>query len=147
MKKLLCPITGVYVPRFALCTFLGFIFIFIYDFILHSQILMSIYEQTPHLWRTAEEMERFFPVMLLTQFLTAFITALIYTRNHEGKGIGEGIRFGILLGLLMGVFMAASYAWMPISSILAAAWFVGGFLQGLGLGVIYSLTYRPEKTK
>lgn len=143
MKDFKCPITGANVPRLLLSIVAGFAFIFAYDFILHAKILMDEYLQTPQLWRTEEDMKAHFWWMNLNQLLIAAITAFIFTRNYEGKGIGEGLRFGAMIGALMGVIMAGSYAWMPISMNLALAWLAGGFVMGLGLGVIYSFTYRP----
>lgn len=137
-----CPICGINIPRFALSAIAGFIFIFASDFAIHGNLLMEIYEQTADLWRPKESMQDFFPFMLGAQFLIAAITAFIFTRNYEGKGIVEGARFGIMLGLLFAVMMSMSYAWSPIPATLAGAWAAAGLLQGIGLGVIYSLTYR-----
>ncbi|MGB4057497.1 MAG: hypothetical protein WBK77_05390 [Alphaproteobacteria bacterium] len=144
MKNMCCPITGAYLPRFLPAVLLGFGFIFLSGFILHGQILMSTYEQTPQLWRTPEEMGQYFPFMLLMQFLTAFFVGVLYIKNHEGKGACEGIRFGIMVGLLMGVLHMCAYAWMPISLNLALAWFADGLIKGLGLGLIFSLIYKPS---
>lgn len=143
MKDLKCPITGVNVPRFLLAALAGFAFIYVYDYVLHVMILMDSYLETPQLWRSEEDMMAHGWWMYLTQFLTALITALIFTRNYEGKGIAEGLRYGAMIGALMGVIMAGSYAWMPISMALALSWLAGGFVMGLGLGVLYALLYRP----
>jgi hypothetical protein len=140
-KSLHCPITGVNIPRLLLSSITGFVFIFALDFLIHGNLLTTTYEQTPQLWRDPDTMMSFFPYMLGTQFLIALITAFIFTRNYEGKGLGEGLRFGILLGLFMGVLMSASFAWMPISPMLAASWFGSGVATGLGLGLIFALTY------
>lgn len=137
-----CPICGINIPRFALSAVVGFIFIFVTDFIIHGTILKDIYAQTPDLWRPEEDMMTYFPYMVAGQFLIAAITAFIFTRNYEGKGFQEGVRFGIMLGLLFSVMMSISYAWMPISTLLAVYWAASGLMQGLGLGIIFSLTYR-----
>ena len=91
MNKLICPISGVSIPHFLLSALLGFIFIFVFDFVVHGKILMAIYQTTPQLWRTPEDMQAHGYWMLLVQGLTALITAFIYTRNHEGKGLAEGV--------------------------------------------------------
>ncbi len=142
MKNLYCPLTGAYIPRFLPCVLIGFAFILGFNYIEHAKVLMSTYEQTPNLWRTPEDMNLHFKFLLLTQFLTAFLTAAIYTKGHEGKGACEGVRYGLLIGALMGVLMAAPYGWTPVSFDLAKAWFVGGLLEGLGLGILYSLIYK-----
>ncbi len=139
-----CPISGTCIKPFLLSLVAGFAFIWVFDFILHANLLMDTYLQTPQLWRSEADMKEKFPFMLFNQFLIAFITAFIFTRHYEGKGIGEGVRYGILIGLLLGVEMMGSYAWMPISSTLALAWFFGGLAKGVGLGVVYALTYRDK---
>lgn len=142
MMNKICPITGVNRPRLLLSFAAGFAFIFIFDFIVHSQLLMPLYLETPQLWRTPADMQAHFGWMAMTQAFLAFISAFIFTRNFEGKGIAEGVRFGLMIGLLLGVSMAGSYAWSPISLTLALSWLAAGTAMGLGLGVIYSLTYR-----
>jgi len=137
-----CPITKTNIPRYLLSVFAGFIFIFISDYGIHQNLLMGLYEQTTQFWRSPETMMDFFPLMLGAQFLMAAITAYIFTRNCEDKGIMEGVRFGIPLGLLFALMMSMSYVWMPIPLALAGGWAASGFAQGLGLGIIYSLTYK-----
>lgn len=137
-----CPLTGVYLPRFILSVLAGFVFLFGYEWLLHGVWLMDLYIQTANLWRTPDEMYTLFPFQLLSQFALSLVSALFFTRHYEARGMGEGMRFGFLLGLVFGVMMASSFVWMPIPGALAVAWFAGGLLQGLGLGVVFSLTYR-----
>lgn len=143
MKKMRCPVTGVYIPRFLPCLILGFIYIMGLNMFVHGTLLMDQYELTQSLWRTPEDMQAHFNFMMLNQFLVVFIAGVIYSRNHEGKGIGEGARYGLMLGALIGVLRMAPYAWTPVSFDLAMAWFGGGLAEGLGLGIIYSLIYKP----
>lgn len=143
MKDFKCPITGANVPKLLLSIIAGYAFVFAFDMALHVGLLMDTYLTTPQLWRTEADMEQVRWWGTLMAVLKVVITAFIFTRNFEGKGLCEGLRFGAMIGALLGVEMAASYAWMPISMDLALAWLAGGFVQGLGLGVIYSFTYRP----
>ena len=135
-----CPVTGVNIPRFLASAAAGFVFIFVSDFVIHGQILADTYAQTPDLWRPHDEM--IMEWMMGGQILLALITAFIFTRNYEGKGLKEGLRFGIMLGALFAVMMSFSYAWMPISLMLALSWAASGIVQGLGLGIIFALIYR-----
>ncbi len=137
-----CPICGINIPRYVLTTVTGFIFLFATDYLIHGTILKDIYAETAELWRPESDMKTYLPFMLAGQFLIAAITAFIFTRNYEGKGFQEGVRFGILLGLLFSVMMSISYVWLPISLLLAIYWACAGLMQGLGLGIIFSLTYR-----
>ena len=134
------------IKRFSLCSFVGFIFIFIYEYLIHGVLLVPTYELTPQLWRPMESMQEFMPIMTAVQLLTAAILCFIYTRHHEGKGISEGLRFGAMLGLLIGMLSFSSYAYMPISITLGLSWFGACFVKTIGLGVIFSLLYKNKKT-
>jgi hypothetical protein len=137
-----CPVTGVNIKNFIIALIFGFAFLFVFDMILHGNILIALYDQTPELWRTPDDMMANFYFTLLTEFLTVFTTLLVFTRHFEKKGIAEGVRFGILIGLVLAVQMAAPYGWLTISPLLAFGWFVGGIAQGIALGMIYAVFYR-----
>ena len=62
--------------------------------------------------------------------------------NYEDKGLGEGLRFGIPMGILLGLLQAGMYPYLPISVELAFAWFLGGLIQGIGIGLVLAYTYK-----
>ena len=130
--------------RLALCTIFGFAFIFGFSYIVHGDLLASLYEETPMLWRPQDAISDFFPYMLLSQFLLAAVTSYMFTQNYENDGIAEGMRFGLLLGVMLAVLWAMPFSYMPISATLAMAWAMEGILMGLGLGIIYALFYRDH---
>ena len=137
-----CPVTKVYLPRFIPAFLATFVFIAVFEYVVHGVWLLDHYNQTPQLWRSLEDMQQYFVFGFIIQALTAFIIGLIYTRNYENKGPAEGLRFGLLLGLLIGVGSAAAYGWMPISQTLATLWFFTGLAKGIGSGVVFGLIYR-----
>ncbi|MEM7618192.1 MAG: hypothetical protein AAF244_02295 [Pseudomonadota bacterium] len=130
--------------RYALSVIAGFIFVFVFEYMLHGNLLMGLYEQTSNLWRSTEEMEKYAPFMGLVQFLTVVILAFIFTCNFENKGVTEGARFGLLIGLLFGVGMIGMYAYMPIPMALAVAWFIGTLIEMTALGIVFSLTCKEK---
>jgi hypothetical protein len=140
-----CPLTGVCLKRFIVTVIAGFIFAYAYDWFVNANFMMDLYDQTPQLWRSEANMQETLWVIWLYELLLVWVSAFLFTRNYENKGMGEGVRFGVILGLLLGIEMAASYAWLPISGELAIAWFVTSLIKGIGLGVIYALTYRDDK--
>lgn len=142
-KGIKCPITGNNISSIIFCTVAGFVYIFGLDYLVHVKWLSGIYAQTSQLWRTAEEMGQNFYFMQLINLVIAFTAAELYGRFANKMSVGEGIRFGIVLGLLLGAIYAAPYAWLPISGVLAIKWFISGLAKGLGLGILYSLIYRP----
>ncbi len=142
-----CPLTGAPLWQLLISTLLCFAFIFGFSFVLHNQLLMSTYANTKHLWRPASDMDSYFTFMLLTQFVTAFVVSGLYSKYCGGCGVMKGLRFGGLVGILFGTMSVSSYAWLPISWDLAQAWFLGGLIQGLGLGMICWMAFKSCDSK
>lgn len=130
------------VMRYLAASVAAFVFIFVFEFLWHGQLLGGLYQATQSLWRPQAEMGTYFPLIPLYQALLALVIVFLFTRHHEGKGIGEGVRFGFYLGILLGIVAASMYVFMPIPGVLALGWFAGSFIVGLGSGVIASLVYR-----
>jgi len=130
------------VKRYFITSLVGFIFVFVYDAIVHGHLIMPLYDETADLWRGEEEMGQYFPLMIMVQLFMTAILAYIFTRHYEDKGIGEGVRFGVMIGLFVAIGWFGMIAYMPIPITLAGAWFAASFVQMLGLGVIFSLIYK-----
>ena len=126
--------------RYVISLFVVFVFVFLYEFLVHWFLLKDIYTQTAQLWRPEEEMNMFF--MFMSQFGFSAVIAYIFTLHYEDKGIGEGIRFGLCIGLLLGSIDIATYSYMPIPMVLTLSWVLASLLKGLGSGVILSLVYK-----
>lgn len=126
--------------RFILTVLVAFIFVFLYEFLIHAVLLMDSYSDLAYLWRA--EGEEKMEILFLSQFLFSLFAVFLYTRNHEGKGVTEGLRFGLYLGLIMAVVGLGSYAFMPIPFSLTFAWMLTSFVECLGIGVIASVLYR-----
>lgn len=132
------------IKKFVPTVIAGFVFVFLYEWLFHGNMLMGLYARTANLWRSVEDMQAHMPLMMAMQFTFVLILAFIFTRNYEGRGIGEGLRFGIYMGALMGFTAFSTYCFMPISFTLALAWLIGTFIEVLGLGVIFALTYKTK---
>jgi hypothetical protein len=130
------------VKRYLAASAATFVFIFVFEFLWHGQLLGGLYQATQSLWRPETEMGTYFPLIPLYQALLALVIVFLFTRHYEGKGIGEGVRFGCTIGALLGILSASMYVFMPVPGVLALGWFVGWFLGGLGSGMIASLVYR-----
>lgn len=130
--------------RFAITALVGFAFIFAYEFVVHGILLKSGYMATATLWRPEADMQKLFPFMLVIQFIMAVVLAWIYAQNHEGKGINEGLRYGSYIGLLLGVMSFGMYAYMPLPFDLALKMGAAALLEGILLGVVFSLVYKSK---
>jgi hypothetical protein len=93
----------------------------ILDIIIHGNLLMGLYMQTMHLWRPESEMMPVF--MNIITIVSSLLFVLIYCQLVKEKNASNGIKLGVIVGLLIGTLSGlGSYAYMPIPSILAAAW-------------------------
>lgn len=126
--------------RYVISVLATFVFVFLYDFLVHGFLLGDLYRQTAQLWRSEEEYKM--PVMLMSEFGFSAVLAYIFTLNYEGKGVGEGVRFGLWIGMLLGAIEIGKYSYMPVPIILMLSWVLAALLTGLGSGIVLSLVYK-----
>lgn len=104
---------------------------------------MSIYTETPNIWRSPDQMAAYIPFNIAIMGLLAVWLSFIFTRLFKEGGWKNGLRFGIYVGVLSGIQAVGSYYFLPISTLLAACWFaafmVESILGGLLIGIIYHL--------
>ncbi len=84
MKKTLLAIVAV------------FILWAILDYLLHGVILMSVYSETPELWRPMEEMRMGLMYVVSFIFTACFIT--IYAAMISDKGMKMALQYGFVFG-------------------------------------------------
>lgn len=138
-----------------------FIFLYVFNMVVHGTLLMDEYLKTADLWRSEEEMRAlgFHWWIIYYALLSAVVVCWFKkTRPSLSKLSGAeamttccpvksgGWCFGLKLGLVMGLLMAVSYLYMPIGESLAVKWFLTGLAQGLGVGVILGMTCKGTNT-
>lgn len=128
--------------RFVMMCLAGFVFVFVFDYLIHGIILKAEYKDTSIFWRNPSDMKIYFPMAAMLQLMSVFVLGYIFTRNFEEKGVREGVRFGLTLGLLVGICSFSMYAYMPITLTLALSWLTSSILEVIGLGVIFALLYK-----
>ena len=126
--------------RYAISVLVAFVFIFLYEFLVHGKLLMDLYTQTKELWRPEGEGNMLF--LFASQLGFAAVAAYIFTLHYEGKGVGEGVRFGLCIGMLVGSIEIGTYCYMPIPMVLMLSWVLASLVKGLGTGVVLSLVYK-----
>ena len=121
--------------KIALGTVVVFISWEILDYIIHSVILMGIYERTPQLWRPTAEMKM--GLMILVTFLSALFFVYLYARFVGEKSLQRGLFFGFVFGLATGISMGyGTYTVMPIPYSLALGWFLGSVVESSVAGLL-----------
>lgn len=126
--------------RFIIAGICAFIFVFIYEFIVHGFLMMDLYEQTSDVWRPQEESNMV--IMLLSQFLFAIAVAFFYPVVGLDTDCKKGMPFGTGLGLVMAAPQIATYCYLPIPLKISLFWalivFVKAFLTVLIVSKIYN---------
>lgn len=137
-----------------------FVFMYVYEMIVHGHLLMGMYEQTAALWRPQADMAQYAPWFLLRYALLAMVVTCLYKKlchcapSAACQTGGEPMKktcpyqkalcFGMKIGMIMGIMQASAYIYMPIPGSLAVAWFVASMVEGLGFGVILALLCKKK---
>ena len=78
-----------------------FIVWFIGSFVVHGVLLRSDYMQLAGLFRTEDDQQKYFPLMLLAHVILSGAFVWIYARGVEAKPwVAQGARFGVAVALL-----------------------------------------------
>ena len=125
--------------RCAMAVAAAFVFVFLYDMLVHGYLLMGMYNETSEVWRPMEEHKMSF--ILLAQLAYSAMAAYIFTLNYEDAGVPEGVRYGLLIGCLVGSIQIGSQAYLPIPLALTVSWVVQEVVRGVGTGIVLSLVY------
>ena len=71
------------------------------SFVVHGVLLRPNYMQLTNLFRTEEDQQRYFPLMILAHVILSGAFVWIYARGAEAKPwLAQGIRFGVAVALL-----------------------------------------------
>ena len=116
------------------------------SFAVHGTWLQQMYAGFPNLFRTQEDTQQYFYLMLLAHIIMAGAFVWIYQRGAEDKPpITQGLRFGAAIALLAVVPTYMIYfVVQPISAALAMRQTIGDAVLCLVLGVIVAFLNRPQ---
>ena len=130
--------------RFVLAALVSFVFIFIYEFIVHGNLMLGLYEQTAEVWRPQEEADLL--VMFISQVLFAVALAFFYPIvGLDDASCKKALPFGIGLGLVMAMPQIATYTYLPIPISISLLWALITFVKVLGASYIVSKIYNWKK--
>ena len=122
----------------------AFITVFATDFLIHGLWLAPVYKATAHLWRPEAEMQSHMGWLSAGQLLAAVTFVLIWAKGFAQTAC---IKCAVIYGLCMGLFSQAttliSYAVSPLTLEIVWKWFVSGVLQGVVVGIVVFLVYKP----
>lgn len=133
---------NVNIKRLLLAAIAVFVFIFLYEFLIHGMLLMPIYQSTPQVWRDFAVMEANMPLSMGVQLASVFWLAFAFSQLYPEGGIKKGLLFGLFFGVFAGILNASWYLVLPVSETLGWSWFVFSFLEVLAAGAILGAIYR-----
>lgn len=134
----------MHIKRYLLASVAFFVFIFIYEMILHGFLLSPIYETTAHIWRSLAEMQGNIPKGIAFQIGLAFWTTFAFSQMYKEGGVSNGLKFGLFFGGFAAILTSNWYLWLPVSSLLGIYWFIIGLGKGLIGGLIIGSIYHQQ---
>ena len=136
---------GVNPKRLILALAAVFAGIFATNFLIHGVWLQNTYKETAGLWRSEAEMQAHMGWLMLGQFIMAATFVVVWAKGFADTAC---IRCACMYGLFMGLFSQAAtlitYAVQPFPASIAAKWFLSGLAQGVLIGVLVFLVYKPK---
>ena len=132
--------------KFLIALIVVFVLLELTNYVIHSVILMSVYESLKEHFRTMEEMGSKMWIMYVVDIVWSFFFVFFFVKGYENKGLGEGIRYGIYIGLFTSFVAAyAQYVVYPLTYSLILQWFIYGLIQAVILGIASALIYKPKE--
>ncbi len=158
-----CPKKQCFISVIAL-----FVFLYAFEYVLNGHVLMGMYNETPQLWRSPEEMAQYAPWFPVRYLLLAMVITCLFKKMCKCDNVGgntaeasaevpacgtgkpccpskKAVCFGTKIGLLMGILAASCYIWMPISGMLAIAWLVSHIIEGIGIGIVLACVWKKKE--
>jgi hypothetical protein len=108
----------------------AFVFVFVFEFLVHGFLLKGSYDATSSVWRPQQQSNM--AVMLLSQFLFAMALAFFYPILGDDKDCKKAMPFGFGLGLVMAMPQIASYSYLPIPISISLYWALASFVKAAG---------------
>lgn len=130
------------ITRFAIASVGAFIFISLYEMLVHVFLMADFYHQTASVWRSPEESSM--PIMLLSQGLFAAALAFFYPIVGLDNECKKGLPFGFGLGLVMAMPQIGTYSYLPIPLTLSLLWAAIVFVEVICASFIISKIYNWE---
>lgn len=121
-----------------------YIFIFVYEFVLHGILLKPWYEETIQLWRG--ETECVMAALLGGQLLFAAALTAVYAVGIKGACVKDGLRYGVMLLALFVPQHIMMHGVAPYPLKLTLAWIVGSGIEMILVGVLLGALCRPART-
>ena len=131
--------------RYLIGSLVVFVYLFLIEWVFHSFIMGSYYEQSIELLRSEETGSSYFFWMIAGFLILAFGFCYIFLKGYENKGICEGMRFGLYVGITFSVSTSLiNYAVFPYPGSWVIGWVIGETIILVLAGAIMAILYKPK---
>ncbi len=132
-------------PRIAIAGLAATVAFFVYGYLVFGLLIAKEYAPYPGVYRSAEAIQPYIPLGLVSTLLAIVVLAAIYAKGYEGgSGLKEGLRFGLLVGLFMVCAVVGDeYVTLNIGRGLATAMAAGRLVEWIVVGATIGLVYKP----
>lgn len=129
------------------------VFTFLFDFIVHGNLLMSMYLPYAKLFRPMEQMESMTAWCFGYHIGMALLFAFGFMQWRDKIKVGKvftsecpyrkGMKFGLWVGALLGAPQLMTYMWLPFDSAnLPIAWALAELIKWALAGALLSKLYK-----
>lgn len=125
----------------------AWIFVFAFGFVWYGNLMHSIHDEVPVLWRTEADFGSHFPWLVLGHAVMAFFLTLLYASFVASGGVGAGAKLGVMIAFLYIGNNLITFAVQPLTTKILAGWMVGGLLEFAIAGAIVGAIYKPAQAQ
>jgi hypothetical protein len=108
------------------------------DWLLHSNILASYYEETAYMWRNFSTFRGLISYKLLSYLGISLLYFYVFEIYSKHRGAHAILNLGTFLGALTGMYDVFTYALFPVSGWVVLTWFLAKLFHGIVAAAIYS---------
>jgi hypothetical protein len=116
------------------------------SFVVHAVLLHADYSALRNLFRSPEDSQTFFPLMIIAHVFLSGALVWIYSRGVEAKPwLAQGLRFGLAVAFLTVIpTYMIYYVVQPMPGATVAKQLIFDGVLTVLLGVVVAFLYRPR---
>jgi hypothetical protein len=122
----------------------AFVFIFLFGFLWHGNLMKAAYMETSALWRPEGDFNSHFWVLILGHAVIAFAFTGLYVSKVGLNSAGTGFGYGIVLGVLCWGVDLIRFAVEPLTAKILWMWFAGDLISFALMGALVGAIYKPK---
>lgn len=124
--------------KFWLAILIAYVFVFIFEFVYHSILMMPAYEATSELWRGKEAVGNYMAFGIIGNIIALIALAYLFRWCCKGRCPKKAIKFAVVLAVLKSALWIGMYMYLAITPIILIGWIIAEFILLIGISLIYA---------